>query len=131
MKKLDPWEATKLLIKGKKRPQKVVELAHQGLHKHLEVYKWVELISTPLSPFNISSSKSSNILQLDTLKKTRRLMELVSQKLGEKNEPDVAPKEVKSCHRAFFDMIYLLLEGMPEGKVKDMSNQTRFPSAYS
>lgn len=58
-------------------------------------------------------------------------MELASQKLGEKNEPDVDPKEVKSYDSAYFDMIYLLLEGMPQGEVKDMSDQTRFPSAYS
>ena len=47
-------------------------------------------------------------------------MELISQKLGVSNEPDVTSKEVKSRDRAFCDMICLLLEDIPEGGVKDM-----------
>ena len=48
-------------------------------------------------------------------------MELFSRKLGENNEPDVTPKQVKIRDRTFCDTIYLLFEDMREGEVKDMA----------
>ena len=77
--------------------------------------------SYPLSPRDIiSTSKSENLLQSDTLEKAGRLMELVSQKHRENSESHIASKEVKSRDRAFCDMICLLLENMLEAEVKNM-----------
>ena len=81
----------------------------------------VSVDSNPSSPHDIiSTSKSGNLLQSGAMEKTGRLLELVSQKIGVNNGPDVASKELKSREGAFCDMIYLLLEDMPEGEVKDM-----------
>ena len=68
----------------------------------------------------MSTSKLGNFLQSDALEKTERIMELFSRKLGENNEPDVTPKQVKICDKTFCDTIYLLFGDMPEGEVKDM-----------